>query len=363
MIVALAAVSCRERPSPKPSASTSPAAGQRDAALAAARIRAEPAVPPSSADFSVNTPGHGTFDAGADVDCEFSRELTGGTSPKFYCTLPDGDRIKVKYGDSNPEVPAEVAASRLMGALGFFVDRMMVVHSVRCKGCPPLPKQALECLKKGVPAAVCLQGASPGSVRTFDHVTIERPFEGRKIEGPEDEGWSWHELDKIDPAKGGSSRADVDALRVMVVVLAHWDNKGSNQRLVCAPGTDRPDGTCGSPRAVVHDLGATFGPLKADLPNWKLAPIWSDARACRLTMSSLPYKGSTFADTTITEAGRQLTLRLLRGISPEQLNTLFEASGFTRFPHVLAAAREPQSWTDAFIAKVDQIAAAGPCPK
>jgi hypothetical protein len=55
-------------------------------------------------------------------------------------------------------------------------------------------------------------------------------------------------------------------------------------------------------------------------------------------------------------------LRLLQPITPRQLNTLFEASGFSRFPHVVAAARDPQSWTDVFRAKVDQIASAGPCP-
>jgi hypothetical protein len=44
------------------------------------------------------------------------------------------------------------------------------------------------------------------------------------------------------------------------------------------------------------------------------------------------------------------------------LNTLFEASGLTTFPHIAAAAKEPQNWTAAFLAKVEQIASAGPCP-
>ena len=360
-ILALAVISCRDRPERK-SADPPPAVvSQRDAALAAARVRAEPPIAPGSVDFSANTPGSGMFDPSADIDCTFSLEPIGGTSPKFYCTTADGDHLKVKYGESNPEVPAEVAASRLMSAFGFFVDRMMLVHSVRCTGCPPLPKLALDCLKTRTPAAVCLQGTSSTSVRTFDRVMIERPFEGRKIEATDDQGWSWYELEKVDAAKGGSSRTDVDALRVMAVLLAHWDNKGENQRLSCAPGADRPDGGCSSPRAVLHDLGATFGPLKADLQNWRHAPIWADARACRLTMSTLPYKGSTFADTTITEAGRQLALRLLRAITPTQLNTLFEASGFSTFPHVLAAAREPQAWTDVFLGKVDEIGSGGPC--
>jgi hypothetical protein len=335
---------------------------QREASLAAARVWAEPRVPPRRVDFSKNTPGDGNFDPSADVDCVFSADPVGGTSPKFYCTLADGDRVKVKYGATNPEIPAEVAASRLMSALGFFVDRMMAVHSVRCKGCPPLPHEALRCLKNGAPAAVCLQGTSAEEVRTFDAVMIERPFEGKTIEATEDQGWTWFEMDRIDPARGGSNRAEVDALRLVAVLLAHWDNKGSNQRLVCAPGREAPGGGCLAPRAVIHDLGATFGPLKADLPNWKQAPMWADAATCRVSMATLPYNGSTFADVQITEEGRRLALRLLREVTPGQLNTLFEASGFGRYPHVLAAARLPEAWTAAFLAKVDQIASAGPCP-
>lgn len=363
-MIGLATAACRDRPAGEPTDATPPAAGaRRDSALARATVWAPPRIPPGSVDFARNTPGTGTLDPAQDLDCDFSLDPVGGTSPKFYCRTADGERLKVKYGSTNPEIPADVAASRLMSALGFFVDRMMVVHSVRCKGCPPLPHQALECLKKGAPATICLQGTDPASVRTFEHVMIERPFDGKDIEAAEDQGWAWFELEKIDPKKGGAGRAEVDAFRLMAVLLAHWDNKASNQRLVCPPGADRPDGACTSPRAVIHDLGATFGPLKADLQNWKQAPMWADAATCRVSMSTLPYKGSTFADASITEPGRQLAVRLLRALTPEQLKTLFDASGFTRFPHVLAAARDPQSWTDVFIAKVDQIASAGPCPQ
>src|SRR5688572_16018481 len=132
---------------------------ERDAALKAARVWFAPKVPIRSADFSVNTPGPKGFDANADVDCRFSLEPIGGMTPKFYCTLPDGDTVKVKYGEKplpNGEVPAEIAATRLLAALGFPVDRMNRVRSVRCKGCPPLPQQALQCLEKGHAAIVCL---------------------------------------------------------------------------------------------------------------------------------------------------------------------------------------------------------------
>ena len=234
---------------------------------------------------------------------------------------------------------------------------------MRCKGCPPLPQQALQCLNEGGPELVCLQGASESRVVTFDHAAIERPFPGRKIESANDQGWSWYELDKIDPARGGSSRAEVDALRLIAIVIAHWDNKGENQRLVCPEGQDKPDGSCAQPLAMVQDLGAVFGPKRMDLLNWRRVPVWTDPRACQVSMSTLPFRGATFTDRQISEAGRQFALKLLRALTPAQLNTLFASAGVTTFSHVLTEAHQPQAWTEAFLAKVDAVAAGGPCPK
>jgi hypothetical protein len=373
-LLILGAAGCRGTPAQPAADSTSKAEAkskndvtpaQRDAALRAARVWIAPKVPIRSADFSVNTPGPKGFDANADVDCKFSLEPVGGSTPKFYCTLPDGDRIKVKFGERplpNGEVPAEIAASRLLAALGFPVDRMNRVRSVRCQGCPPLPQQALQCLEKGQPAIICLQGVAPDRVVTFDQVVIERALEGDKIEADDDQGWSWYELDTIDPQAGGSSRAEVDALRLIAMLLAHWDNKGANQRLLCPQGARRSDGSCRAPIAAIKDLGATFGPNRVDLENWKKVPIWIDPAACRVSMKALPFEGATFGEAQISEAGRQFALKLLRPLTRPQLDALFESSGVAAFHGLLGKGNAPQAWTDAFLAKVDQIASAGPCP-
>jgi hypothetical protein len=336
------------------------ASNRRKAAIAAARVWTPPSTSPEAVDFGANTPGMGFIDAADDVDCDFRLEPIGGTTPKFYCTMRNGDRVKVKYGAENPEILAAVAASRLMSALGFAVDRMMLVHSVRCHGCPPFPAQALACLQRGALAGACLEGASQSNVVTFDVASIERPFAGEALDDEGGPGWAWFELDGIDPAAGGSSRAEVDALRLMAVLLAHWDNKAENQRLVCRGGRG-PDGSCRAPYAVLHDLGATFGPLKMDLQNWRQAPMWADPSRCRVNMATLPFKGGTFPEHAISEEGRQLALKLLRPITAAQLHRLFEASGVSRYASVLAAARDPQSWTTAFLAKVEAIDSAGPC--
>ena len=113
---------------------------------------------------------------------------------------------------------------------------------------------------------------------------------------------------------------------------------------------------------MVRDLGATFGPLKLDLPHWQAAPIWADAAGCRATMRSFPYNGGTFADHVISEEGRQFALRLLCRLSAGQLRALFRGSGVTTFNHVVTAAHDPDAWTQAFLARVAAIEAAGPCP-
>jgi hypothetical protein len=113
---------------------------------------------------------------------------------------------------------------------------------------------------------------------------------------------------------------------------------------------------------MIQDLGATFGPRKTDLPNWKRAPIWVDASACRVSMASFPFNGATFPDRQISEAGRQFAARLLRELTRAQIETLFESAGVSAFNHVVGEAHTVAAWTDTFLEKVGQIASAGPCP-
>ena len=342
---------------PKPPSLT---AAERDAALTRGHVWHAPAIPISKADLEINPAASDGFKDTDDVTCQFVAERVGGSTPKFHCRLPDGDVVKVKYGAANMEIPAEVAATRLLAALGFYTDRTYLVHAVRCYGCPPFPFEALSCIEKTGAEAMCTRGASPARAVEFPRAGIERSSPGHKIEARSDQGWAWYELDRLDPAAGGSTRAEVDALRLMALLLAHWDNKAENQRLVCPPEEEKIE-ACRAPRLVVQDLGATFGPLKIDLLNWRRTPIWTDRSACRVSMKALPYGGATFRELAISEEGRQLALTLLRQLSPEQLRALFVGSGITSFDHVLAEARQPGPWVAAFTAKVDEIAAGGPC--
>lgn len=336
------------------------AAAAREAALASARVWREPATPIGQAALDRNPPGG--WAPTDEVECRFVADGASGTTPKFDCQLPDGEVVKVKYGKANEELYSEVAATRLLSALGFGADQMFVVRRVRCRGCPPYPFQALRCFDRTGARWPCFAGGFDYQAsRGFEYVTIERKMAGRRIEAVVDQGWAWFELDRIDPDRGGSPRAEVDALRLMAMVLAHWDNKAANQRLICLPGGDRPDGSCATPFAIIQDLGAAFGPRKVDLGNWRQVPVWSDAGECRVSMKRLPWGGGTFPDHQISEEGRTFLLHLLEQLSPAQLELLFVSSRFTDYDAPGAGSGDPRKWVAALLEKKRQIRDAGPC--
>jgi hypothetical protein len=331
----------------------------RDDALMRAHVWYPPATPISQFDFTANPPGG--FEITDDVNCEFSVQKLTGRTQKFHCRLADGRIVKVKYGASNGELQAEIAGTRLLHALGFPADDMFVVHSVRCAGCPAFPFEALLCQETVGIEPLCFYDAmDPRRIRTIQPVVIERRLPGTIVEAVEDQGWSWFELDRIDPSRG-STRDEVDAFRLLAVVLAHWDNKGANQRLVCPDGKQLPDGSCSEPVAMIQDLGATFGPNRVDLQNWRASPVWQDRRTCAVSMESLPFEGSTFEERRISEGGRKLLAGLLDQLTDRQLTDLFRAARFDEYDAIGAEGRDVRAWARAFRDKVTAVKEAGPC--
>src|SRR4051812_37766296 len=166
----------------------------RAQALRRAHVWREPPRPIGAALLAANPDDSLATDA--DVACTFQLRPSHGWSPKFECALPSGEDVKVKYGRNSVEVFAEVAATRLLSALGFGADRMYVVRSVKCRGCPlhPYPKlEILDAVRR-----------DPGREVTFDVAAVERRMPGRAVRTATADGWTWPELDQIDPAQGGS---------------------------------------------------------------------------------------------------------------------------------------------------------------
>ena len=294
--------------------------------------------------------------AGPLPTCRFLQEPISGTTSKFRCVFDGGDVVKVKYG-RNAEIHAEAAATRLLAALGFPSDFVAIIPRLRCFGCPRLPFESLFLLSL-LPSRIVLAAAPrPDGYTDFDWVAVERKFPAPAIETADVEGWSWWELKNSE-----APRADLDALRLLAAFLAHWDNKSSNQRLVCLDRQPTPGDTpCRRPLAMIQDLGATFGPYKVNVSGWRDAPMFADAPRCVLSMHALPFGGATFPDVRISEAGRLQLLRQLSSLTDDDLHRLFTDARFPQFYSGTDDGRDLAAWTAAFRARVDRIRTAGPC--
>ena len=318
----------------------------RNDALSRARIFRDEVFDASSIDF-VSDPNSGVIDPQL-TTCKYKPDEVSGTTPKFDCELPDGDKIKVKYRFTK-EIPSEIVATRLLHGLGFGADRVSRVQMVRCYGCPFQPFHVRSLAELVGLTGVLDRNINYTRYRDFHHVSAERNLDGEAIEVGKERGWSFHELKHINEARGGATRAEVDALRLMAVFLHHWDNKTANQRLICADSTTAD---CKHPLAMIQDAGSDFGPKKVELDNWQSRPIWSgDGSQCVLSMKGMPYNGGTFEDVAISEGGRRLLGERLRQLSQEQIGALFTAAGLDDAPR----------WVSAFQEKVRQIVERAPC--
>jgi hypothetical protein len=258
-------------------------------------------------DIRTGPTGPGAFAPGALVSCDYIDEKSTGNSPKFSCLIPPEDKVRVKFGTTNGEVFAEVAASRLFWALGFGAERNYPVR-VECRGCP-------------------------ASIVGSDFGTIQRRFPGQDIQTRSMYGWSWDELDEIDPGAPASERAARSALKLLAAFVQHTDSKTEQQRILC-PGDGSPKG-CQKPFLMIHDLGQTFGVASlfnrdkvssVNLGEWADVPVWKDPAHCvaRLTQSQT----GTLSDPIISEAGRKFLADLMAQLTDAQIHDLFDVARF-----------------------------------
>jgi hypothetical protein len=328
-----------------------------ESALAAADIWS--ATDPRAADLFANPPDPGGLLSTPIVSCRFLAVAADGTTPKFRCVLTNGEVVKVKYGHTR-EVPAELAATRLLRAVGFGADHEYLVPKVRCYGCPNFPFHVMWTLEL-FRARQLVADRWPASRYTdFAWPAVERPLAGVEVADGDAEGWAWYELEAT-RQQSAERLAEIDALRLMAVFLAHWDNKAENQRLLCRSGADPAAGVCSAPFAFIQDLGSTFGPKKVDLAAWEAVPIWDDRDTCRVSMRQLPYRGGTFDAAVISEAGRALLTKQLEALSDAQIESLFRGARFAELDGSSSSA-DVSGWIRTFKAKVRDLSSAAPCP-
>ncbi|HXS77231.1 MAG TPA: hypothetical protein VN753_13720 [Terracidiphilus sp.] len=150
----------------------------------------------------------------------FESEDASGTNPKFDVRDAHGTKWRVKLGD---EARPEVTASRLLWAVGYFVDDDYLVTSAR-----------IENLN-------LTRGAIMASDGTIVDARFEKKPDGRKKIGI----WKWKE----NPFTG---TREFNGLRTMMAVMNNWDLKDVNNAVYEDTESD-------SDLFLTSDVGATFG--------------------------------------------------------------------------------------------------------
>lgn len=323
-----------------------PVADERPTAVARAQVWRRTDV--RSMPIRTGPPGPGAFPFRAEVTCDYLDKELSGRSLKFACNLGDHDEVKVKYGGTNGEVYGEVAASRLLWALGFGADHMYPVRVI-CRGCP-----------------VAIGGIlRENGDRIVDPAVIERKMPAAELS----DAWSWKELEAIDEKAGGAPRAHRDALKLLAVFLQHTDTKPQQQRLVCLDAPAMPaNAACSRPFMLIQDGGVTFGRASTfndntksstNLAAWSDTPIWkSNSGPC---VGNLPKSFTgTLGEPIIGEGGRQFLAGLLARLSDNQIRALFDVSRVTLRVRKPGDAQSGfptiTEWVDAFKHKRAEIA-------
>jgi hypothetical protein len=301
-------------------------------------------------DFQRGPQGRGSFPFHATVHCDYVDKTLEGHSPKFACRIGPDDEVKVKYGGRNGEVYGEVLATRLLWALGFGADRMYPVNVI-CRRCPA----ELNGIER------------KDNESRFDPAVIERKMDDVELDPDRKKGWSWKELDAIDPEAGGAPVAHRDGLKLLAAFLQHTDSKPEQQRIVClgVRGSRTPP-SCARPFLMISDLGLTFGRASytnanetsgVNLMAWRQTPVWKAGIGCT---GNLPRSlTGTLEDPVVSEDGRVFLARLLDQLSDRQIRDLFEVA------RVQLRLRSPgdvdsgfatiDEWVDAFKDKRRQV--------
>ena len=320
------------------------------------------------------------------VICDFATpgSQMGGKTPKFACKItrvesadggvqtltPDMDEepLKVKFGADDNEVYAEIVATRLMWALGYYADSWFPVR-VECHNCPENP----------------VSGSGTPGTRMFDPATIVRKYPGRKMyeNGKEEEGWSWKELDTAN----GRPTYERDGLKLLAAFMQHSDNKAPQQRLTCDKvhvdeKTQPFTTTCDNSVMLVQDVGATFGggglftsntSAKMNLQLWSGKKLWnkvgtdSAPKQCQAVLRNSLTAHDGLKDPLISEEGRRFDAGLMCQLSDQQIEQLFKASRAAQMPEYhnsdgsfkagVDEASVIKQWVQAFKQKREELAA------
>jgi hypothetical protein len=217
----------------------------------------------------------------------FIEKQKGGHSTKYRVRDAQGRVWVAKVGK---EAQSEVAASRLLWAVGYFTDITYLAPRVEIQG-------------KG----------------TFENVRFEaRPKQIKRLEE-----WTWEQ----NPFSG---TPEFQGLKVMMLLLGNWDIKDSNNRILLVQDEQTGDNRL---RYIVSDLGSTFGKTsglftgtRSEPRDYLKAKFVLGVKGDRVEFNYAGKRGNLFHDITVTQAG-WIGDRLAR-LSERQIRDAFRAANY-----------------------------------
>jgi hypothetical protein len=235
----------------------------------------------------------------------FVRENLSGTKPKIDVTDSAGVSWSVKLAEPRPEqneVHAEIAATRIVWAFGYFVDENYYVPEGRIEGV------------KGLRRAAEVVGAD-GAFRV---ARFERRPENSKVHG---------EWDLEDNRFNGTR--ELAGLQALMILLANWDLLAGNAVILRVPLANGDF----EEHYLVSDLGSTFGRMRGGVrqspSRWNIKD-YTDTKyvqgivQARFEFRS-PLMGRTPLAIPLTHA--RWFSSLASQLTDQQIRRAFEASG------------------------------------
>jgi hypothetical protein len=249
----------------------------------------------------------------------FLEEASNGSNPKISVRDARSVIWDVKFAE---EVHSEVAANRIVWALGYLVEEQYFVRQGTVTGAKGLGRAAEYVGPSGGFRDARFRRENPATPRTNEEWSLaQNPFVGSK---------------------------EMSGLHILMTMINNWDIDGSrNNKVVRAVG---PDGQV-ERQLLVADLGATFGKMGGILSGhskW----ILNDFRKERFLGSvsggtlSLEYSGRGHDISRVPLEHARWFAGLVSQLTEAQLRKAFEAGGAT-----------PQE-VDGFTAKIAEKIAA-----
>ena len=247
---------------------------------------------------------------------KFVKEDMSGTNPKLIVTDEAGHKWKMKLG---AEAKPEVAASRLVWAVGYFTNENYFVPQLQITGLPAHLHRGQHFISRR------------GEVHD---ARLQRMDKSEEKEG----NWKW----KQDPFTG---TRELNGLRVLMAVINNWDLKDVNNKIVNEKGTGEI--------YYVSDLGASFGPSgfvvghnksRGNLQAYRSSRFITKLTAqdvtfatpSRPTLIELPNLPGFMMRLHLRSIGRNIPridakwmAGLLERLSPAQIRDAFRAAGYS----------------------------------